>query len=395
MMRVDNAACIGDLAQLAQRRLPAFVFNYIAGGAGEDRGVARNEAAFARVLFKARRFAGPASPSPVTLFGRTYGQAFGIAPIGMTNLSSPGGDLILARLAERETIPYVLSTAGTTSIEDVAAAAPNAWFQLYMSRDGAITRDMVRRAWDAGMRVLVLTVDVPAPSRRNRGIRDGFSLPFRYSARVILDLAMHPAWSLEMQRAGMPTLATYAHYAKSANIEVVGQFISKLNKYGLSWDDLTDIRAQWQGTLVVKGILEPEDAVEMVRRGVDGIWVSNHGGRQLKSAPASLDVLARVRAALGPTVPILFDGGIRSGEDVIKARALGADMVFSGRCFAYGLGAGGAPGADKAFEILSKEIIAALHQIGCPSLAAVTPSILADGEAAVVPAPPPGAAKIA
>jgi isopentenyl diphosphate isomerase/L-lactate dehydrogenase-like FMN-dependent dehydrogenase len=382
MTRIAKAACIADLARLAERRLPSFVFNYIAGGAGEERGVLRNEAAFGRVLFNARRLAGPAAPSTVTLFGRTYGQGFGIAPIGMTNLAAPGGDLILARLAERETIPYVLSTAGTTGIEDVAAAAPHAWFQLYMSRDEAITSDMVRRAWDAGMRVLVLTVDVPAPSRRNRGIRDGFSLPFHFTARVIADLLAHPSWSLATARAGMPTLATYAHYARSSNIEVVGQFISQLNKHGLSWDDLDAIRAQWQGTLVVKGVLDPEDAILMVGRGVDGIWVSNHGGRQLESAEASLDALARVRAALGPSVPILFDGGIRSGEDVIKARALGADMAFSGRCFAYGLGAGGAPGADKAFEILAKEVIAALHQIGCPSLAAATRSILADGDGA-------------
>lgn len=382
MLSLANAACIADLARLARRRLPSFVFNYIEGGAGEDAGVDRNAAAFARILFRPRRFAGPPAPAVMPLFGRDFAQGFGIAPIGMANLAAPGGDLALARLAARQNIPYVLSTAGTTSIEDMAATAPQAWFQLYLSRDAAITDDMLRRAWDAGMRVLVFTVDVPGPGRRNRGIRDGFSLPFRYTPRIVMDLATHPAWSLATWRAGMPTLATYAHYARSGNIEVVGRFISELNKYGFDWGDLDRVRAAWRGTLVVKGVLDADDAAEIMRRGADGVWVSNHGGRQLESAIAALDALPRIRKLLGPAVPILFDGGVRSGEDVIKARALGADMVMAGRAFMFGLGASGAAGADKAFEILSREVTAALAQIGCPSLRAATEAILAHAHGA-------------
>ena len=303
-MGLANAAGIADLAQLAKRRLPSFVFNYIAGGAGEGDGVIRNEAAFRRYVFKVKRLAGLAAESTVELFGRSHRQGFGVAPIGMANLAWPGADLILARMAEREKIPYVLSTAGTTSIEKIAAAAPTmAWFQLYMSRDEAITRDMVRRARDAGMRVLVLTVDVPAPSRRNRAIRDGFTLPFRFTGRVLLDLAAHPAWSLATLRAGMPRLETYAHYADSQSLQGVGRFIAQLNKHGLGWDDLAAIRAQWPGALVVKGILDPVDAVAAIRAGADGIWVSNHGGRQLESAPASLDRLGPIRAAVGDAAP--------------------------------------------------------------------------------------------
>ena len=379
-MGLANAASIADLALLAKRRLPAFVFNYIEGGAGDGAGVARNAAAYRRHVFTVKRLAGLATDAAFELFGRSYRRGFAVAPIGMANLAWPGADLILARLAERENIPYVLSTAGTTSIEKIAAAAPSvAWFQLYMSRDDAITRDMVRRAWDAGMRVLVFTVDVPAPSRRNRGIRDGFTLPFRFTGRVLMDLAAHPSWSLATLRAGMPSLETYAQYAKSESLQAVGRFIAQLNKHGLDWDDLASVRAQWRGALVVKGILEPADAMAALRAGADGIWVSNHGGRQLESAPASLDRLAPIRAAVGAAVPVLFDGGIAGGEDVIKAMALGASMVFSGRSFAYGVGAGGARGADKAFEILSREIMAALHQIGCPSLKAADRTILAAG----------------
>ena len=368
-MRVANAALIADLGRMAHRRLPGFVFNYIEGGAGEDAGVARNAAAFRDIVFHVRRFAGLAEAVPVSLFGRAYSQAFGVAPIGMANLAWPGADLTLARLAQRENIPYVLSTAGTTSIERIAEAAPDvAWFQLYLSRDDRITHDLIRRAWEAGMRVLVLTVDVPLPSRRNRAIRDGFSLPFRYTGRLVADLARHPLWSLATLRAGVPTLETYARYADNPDLQVVGQFIARLNKDGFGWDDLRAVRDLWKGTLVVKGILAPEDAAESVRLGADGIWVSNHGGRQLESAPAPIDVLADVRAAVGDAVPVLVDGGIRGGEDVVKARALGADMAFSGRCFAYGVGAGGEPGARKAFEILAHETLTSLTQIGRRSI---------------------------
>jgi len=378
-MRIASAASIADLARLARRRLPAFVFNYIEGGAGEDCGVLRNEAAFRNILFRVRRFAGLAAAAPVELFGRTYAQPFGIAPIGMANLAWPGTDLTLARLAQRENIPYVLSTAGTTSIERVAAVAPDvAWFQLYLSRDDRITDDMIRRAWDAGIRVLVFTVDVPIASRRNRAIRDGFSLPFRYTGRLVADLATHPLWSVATLRAGVPNLETYAKYAESGDLQVVGQFIAQLNKNGFDWDDLRRVRHLWKGTLVVKGVLAAEDAAEAVRIGADAIWVSNHGGRQLESAPASIDALGPIRAAVGTAVPVLFDGGIRGGEDIIKARALGADMSFSGRCFAYGVGAGGEPGAAKAFEILARETLTSLTQIGCPSILEADRSILLD-----------------
>jgi (S)-mandelate dehydrogenase len=311
-----------------------------------------------RLLLCPRRFGGVVTDTSVELFGHRYDQPFGVAPLGMANLCWPDTDLTLARLSEQHNVPYVLSTAGTTSIEKIAEVAPTvAWFQLYLSRDEAITTDMMTRAWRSGIRVLVLTVDVPYPGRRNRSIRDRFSLPFVITPRLVSDLATHPCWSVATLAAGIPTLTTYTKYAKSDNLEVVGNFIAQLNKNGFGWDDLRRVRDQWKGKLVVKGVLDPNDATAIREAGADGIWVSNQGGRQLESAPATIDMLGDIRIASGPSFPVLFDGGIRSGEDIIKARALGATMVFSGRCFAHGCAAGADSGAARAFEILAVELV--------------------------------------
>jgi (S)-mandelate dehydrogenase len=388
--RLASAACIGDLAALARRRIPSFAWHYLDGGVGEDRGVRRNEAAFERILFRPRHLAGGACDTSVELFGQRYAYPFGVAPVGMANLTWAGTDLALARLAQRESIPYVLSTAGTTSIEDIAKAAPEmGWFQLYLSKDEAITADMMRRAWDAGMRILALTIDVPVGSRRNRAMRAGVALPFRFGRKVLLDLATHPAWALATARAGAPKVENYVAYAKNSNFAVVGKYMADLNKWGFDWDDLRRIRDLWKGRLVVKGVLDPGDAASMVRLGADGIWVSNHGGRQLEAAPAAIDVLADIRDSVGPDVPVLFDSGIRCGEDVVKARALGADMVFCGRGFVYGAGAGGEAGAEQAFAILADETRRALLQIGCPSIAAMSRAFLDERS---LPAPLPVAA---
>jgi (S)-mandelate dehydrogenase len=389
--RLANAASIGDLATLAQRRIPSFAWHYLDGGVGEDRGVKRNEAALERILFRTRHLAGGAADTSVELFGQRYAQPFGVAPVGMANLTWEGTDLALARLAQRESIPYVLSTAGTTSIEEIAKVASDmGWFQLYLSKDNAITADMMRRAWDAGMRVLALTIDVPIGSRRNRAMRGGVALPFRFSRKVLFELATHPAWALATARAGAPKVQNYVPYANNANFAVVGKYMADLNKWGIDWDDLRRVRDLWKGHLVIKGVLDPTDAGAMVRLGADGIWVSNHGGRQLESAPAPIDVLADVRDAVGPTVPVLFDSGIRCGEDIVKARALGADMVFCGRGFVYGTGAGGVAGAEKAFTILADQTRRALIQIGCPSIAAMNRVFLDERS---LPAPLPTAAR--
>jgi (S)-mandelate dehydrogenase len=389
--RLASAASIGDLAAMARRRIPSFAWHYLDGGVGEDRGVRRNEDALERILFRVRHLAGGACDPAVELFGQRYAQPFGVAPVGMANLTWAGTDLALARLAQREKIPYVLSTAGTTSIEEIGKAAPDTgWFQLYLSKDNAITADMMRRAWDDGMRVLALTIDVPVGSRRNRNIRGGVALPFRFSRQVLLELATHPAWALATARSGAPKVENYVPYAHNANFAVVGKYMADLNKWGFDWDDLQRVRDGWKGHLVVKGVLDPADAASMVRLGADGIWVSNHGGRQLESSPAPIDVLADIRDAVGPAAKVLFDSGVRCGEDIVKACALGADMVFCGRGFVYGTGAGGAAGGEKAFTILADQTRRALIQIGCPSIAAASRAFLDERS---LPAPLPTAAR--
>ena len=370
LVQLADAASIADLAQLARRRVPRFAFDYVDGGAGEDAGVRRNQAAFERVLFQPRRLTGSPLPPKVTLLGRTYDQPFGIAPVGLANVTWPGTDLALAGLARRANIPYALSTFATTDIERAGAAAgEGGWFQLYVARDDVITDDLLARAWAAGFRVLVFTVDVPAPSRRNRSIRNRLDIPLRWSPQLVLDCATHPRWALATVRAGQPTLANYTKYTGSGDLNAAGRFATRWNKYGLDWSDLTRLRGRWQGGFVVKGILAPEDARLAVSHGADAVWVSNHGGRQLEAAPASLEVLPQVRAALPRSVPVLFDSGVRGGEDIVKALALGADMVLCGRAFMYGAGAGGAAGIAKAHEILSAEVAAALAQIGVASMA--------------------------
>jgi L-lactate dehydrogenase (cytochrome) len=269
-------------------------------------------------------------------------------------------------------VPYVLSTAATTAIEDIARIAPGVtWFQLYPARDEAITQDLMQRAARGGVEVLVLTIDVPRSARRHRSIQQRVVVPFRFTPDVLLQIALHPRWALETLRAGPPQLRNFAPYVTSTSVQHVGRVMSQFNKPGLDWSDLKRIRDGWKGRLVAKGIMHPDDAVAAVEAGADGIWVSNHGGRQLPSMPASFDMLESVRRAVPREVPVFLDGGVMSGESVAKALGAGADMVFCGRAFIYGAAAGGKAGVEKAFEILSAELGDTLAQIGCGSVISI------------------------
>lgn len=393
-MGIVDAACIKDLANIAQRRLPGFAFDYLDGGAGDDAGLLRNEVRLRDILFRTRHCMGGPASTETELFGTRYSLPLGISPMGMANMLWPGMDLILARLAQQARIPYTLSTAGTTSIEAVAEAAPDmAWFQLYISRHREVNEGLLQRAWAAGIRVLAVTVDVPVPQKRNRNHRHRFDLPFRPHPRFLLDLLRHPRWSAAVLRHGLPNFENflpYAGLAQGASIQQVGQYIQSQGKRQLVWDDVARIRDLWRGYLLVKGVLDPEDGARFVHLGADGLWVSNHGGRQLESAPAAIDMLPQIAASIPAGLPLVFDSGIRSGEDVIKARALGATMAFSGRSFAFGAAAGGAEGAAKALALLDLEIRYTLLQIGCPDIAAVDTACLLGVQApAQSPAPQP------
>jgi (S)-mandelate dehydrogenase len=369
-MRLGDAACIGDLAGMARKRLPGFAFDFLDGGAGDEAGMRRNCERLQAVLLKPRYARGVSPVTEAALFGRRYRLPIGVAPVGLGNLVWPGTDLALARLAHQAGIPFVLSTAATTSIEAVCEAAPGTtWFQLYVSRDDAITRDLLKRARNSGIEVLVVTIDIAAPGNRRRDARNGFSLPFRPGLRLAADLAARPRWSLATLLAGVPTFANLAPYAgRRVAGRTLPEFMADQIKAELCWEDVRQLRRQWPGTLVVKGVLAAEDAVAAREAGADAIWVSNHGGRQLDSAPAPIDALTGIRAAVGAEVPLLMDGGIRTGEDIVKARLMGADFAFSARCFYYGAAAGPSGGA-RALALLADDLRRTLVQIGCASFA--------------------------
>jgi (S)-mandelate dehydrogenase len=369
-MRLADAACIDDLRLIAKRRLPDFVFDYMDGGAESEAGLARNRAAFRDILLKPRYLV-DCSRRDMTmdLFGRTYRQPFGISPVGLANLIWPGTDLMLVRAAAEAGMPYILSSAGTTSLEDIAKAGNgHAWFQLYIANREEITDDLIRRAGAAGYEVLVVTVDIPIPGKRNRDIRNRFQLPFRLSPKMIAELALHPLWSAATARAGMPRFENIIPYAEAqAGAQSLAAMMASTLNERVDWAALARVRARWPGKLVIKGILAPEDAARCRAEGMDGIIVSNHGGRQADYAPASIEALPHVRAAVGPDFPVMLDSGIRQGADVIRALALGANFVFSGRCFVFASAAGAEAGIGKAIALLRQETDRALGQIGCPN----------------------------
>jgi len=370
---MKRMSCIGDLAKRAHGRIPAFAWGFLDGGSGEEGGLTRNRERLTRIQIEPRYCTGVSPDPSTTLLGRTYAQPFGMAPVGMGNLIWPGADLALARQAHAANIPVTVSTVASTRLEDMAAAAAgNTWFQLYYARRPEINRDLLRRAWEAGIRVLSVTVDVPMTGDRRRDVRNRFTLPFRPGPGFVLDVARHPAWMLSTLAAGSPGFPNLAPYGGDVKDQTLAAFVSEQIKRELDWDDIRGVRDLWQGSLLIKGILSVGDARKAVALGADGIWVSNHGGRQLEAAPAAIDAVAPIRAAIGPDKVVVMDSGIRSGEDILRARMMGADFVFTARPFYYGAAAGAEAGVARAVEILSADVTRTLTQIGCPSWQALT-----------------------
>jgi len=372
---------IDDLRRAAERRVPKNVFHFVAGGAGHDTGVAENVAAFDRIRLVPRALVDIAEIDlSRELFGRRWGLPFGFAPVGYANIVWPGADEALARAAAAANIPYALSTAGSTSIERIAELAPeNAWFQLYILKERRLNDDLIARAGAAGCEVLLVTVDVPVNARRLRNLRNGFSQTLRASPALAFDLARRPAWCLATARAGLPTAGNIQKYAppRSSALSVVELF-TKQGCGRMDWDVLKRIRDLWKRRLVVKGILAAEDAVLAQDLGVDGVLVSNHGGRELEGALATIDALPAIRAAVGPDYPLLLDSGIRTGEHILKALALGATFVLIGRAGVYGVGAAGARGAQLVVDIFRAEMLNVAAHLGVTSMAQLSPTFLRD-----------------
>lgn len=368
MTNLKRVATIGDLARLARRRMPRFAFDYLEGGAGDDKGVIRNRQQLDRILLRPTLGCGVTPEISVSLFGQNYSMPFGIAPTGPNNLLWPGADAMLALVARTNNIPVVLSTMATTAVErfaEIAGISP--WFQLYPLRSDKVADDLLARVWGAGVRVLVVTIDVTTNAIRNRDVRGGFNEPgFLRSRRFLMDAARRPIWLLGQLKQGKPRLPNLTPYigASSLNWETA-RSAGDLLRHDVRWEHLKFLRERWKGSLIIKGILDPDDAVRAIELGADGVWVSNHGGRQFESAPASIDALPLIKARIGNRAKLFMDGGIRSGEDIVKAGACGADMAFSGRSLLYGIGAADAVGAQHGLKILRDGTFAALAQLGC------------------------------
>ena len=370
-MNLQRAASIEDLRRLARRRIPRFAFDLVDGGAESERNLRRNMEAFEEVELTPRYMVDVSEVDTRTeIFGQSFDLPFGMAPIGMLNAFWPGADRILARLCARENIPYVASSAASTTLETLAeAAGGNGWFQLYVSGDADVTESLVARAEAADYKVMMVTADVPAAGKRDRDIRNQLSVPFRFTPEILVQLIAHPTWSFTSLGQGKPNVANYADLLKTATSYADVQ--KTLITPAFTWDDLARLRDRWKGALLVKGILHPGDALRCAEAGCDGIVVSNHGGRQVAFGPPTIEALPTIAEALGGRMKIILDSGVRRGADIVRAKALGADFVMAGRALSYGVGAGAAAGADRALEILRLELVRTLGQLGETSFGSV------------------------
>jgi L-lactate dehydrogenase (cytochrome) len=362
---------LSDLKARAHRRIPHFVWEYLDSATGTEAVHARNRAAFDAVLFRPAALRGEIAPDlATTLLGRDHPVPFGIAPVGMSGLVWPGAEHHLARHARASRIPYTLSTVATQTPEDLNGAQGDmGWFQIYPPRDPEIRAHMLARARAAGFHTLVLTVDVPAASRRERQTRGGLVQPPRLTPRLALQVARCPAWALGTAARGMPRMRLIDSYADQDKLGRLPStaHVGYLLRTAPDWSYVAALREAWDGPLILKGVLEPEIATRAEAEGVDAIWVSNHAGRQFDAAPASLACLPEIRAAT--TLPLILDSGIEGGLDILRALALGADFVMLGRPWHYALGALGEQGPAHLHDILTKDMKSNMAQIGAASLA--------------------------
>lgn len=347
-----------DARTAARKRLPWMVFDYIDGAAGEGHGESMNLSALRDIRLQPRVLVNVTKRNlGVKTFDHDGNIPFGISPMGMCNLSRPGADLMLARMAARNKVPVGVSTVASTSLEKMIEVADgHAWFQLYFSGDGSGATQLVERAKAAGYRTLIITLDVPEVGRRSRELRRGFKMPFRIGPKQFVDFAMHPQWSLSSLIHGKPDLANFTTPGY--------EFDRTESRAAADWSFLERLRNQWDGNLVAKGVTSVEDAQRLKSAGVDAIQVSTHGGRQLDSAPPPILALRDIREAVGPNFPLFYDTGLRSGEDVVKAYAMGADFVFFGRAMQFAIAAGGETGLTQYCSLISEDVSLTLAQLG-------------------------------
>ncbi|WP_369133864.1 alpha-hydroxy acid oxidase [Modestobacter sp. I12A-02662] len=362
--RLTNALSVRDLREAARHTTPRAVFDYVDGAAEEEITAARNVAAYRRVTFHPDALRSVAEPDPgVELLGRRIALPLVFAPTGYTRMMHHHGEQAVASVAQHVGIPYALSTVGSTSIEDVRAAAPDGdlWFQLFFTGDLRVNEDLLARAEAAGYSTVLLTVDTTVSGMRLRDVVNGLTIPPTLTARTVLNMSRFPGWWFNKLTTGGMTFASLADVPGNPT---PGEVASMMFDPGLDLTSLDWLRDRWPGRLVVKGVTTPGSAREVMEHGADGVVVSNHGGRQLDRSAATLDVLPAIRAAVGQQATVLIDGGILHGQDVLAARALGADAAMIGRAYLYGLMAGGRDGVLRTYDILAEEYLRSMQLLG-------------------------------
>ncbi|HEY9447854.1 MAG TPA: alpha-hydroxy acid oxidase [Burkholderiales bacterium] len=371
-----------DLRDIAVRRVPNGLFEFIDRGTEDEVALRNNRAVFERIKLKPRTLVDVSGRSQeTTLFGEKQKMPIAIAPTGTAGLLWHEGEIALARAAAAAGIPFTLATGSMTAMEKVAAeAGGKLWFQLYMWPDRSMSHKLVERAKAAGFEALIVTVDSAVSPNREYNLRNGFTIPFTFTRKNITDVLMHPRWlfgvlTRYMLTTGMPRYENYPSELK-ARITAAPMGRSQMKNDSLNWEDLRTLRKMWPGKLMVKGILHPEDAKLAAECGADAVIVSNHGGRNLDSSMAPIEVLPEVVDAVGKRITVMVDSGFRRGSDIVKALALGAHAVLIGRATLYGVAAGGEPGANRAIAILREEIGRVMALIGARSVSELGPEFL-------------------
>ena len=366
---------IDDAIRLSKKRLPKLVFDFIDGASGDDKLAEINSKALDQIRLEPKVFRNVENRNlSKKIFDFHFDYPFGFAPMGMTNLSWPDADKMIAKESAYNNIPTCVSMASSTTLEDMFTFSEgHSWMQIYIFQSEEFIMELLKRAEGIGYEVLILTVDVPILSRRARDDRNGFGYPFKIGPKQFLDFALHPQWSLTTLFKGAPQPMNYVTSKSGDQV-----FRRKESRGATDWNTLKRVRDAWKGKLIIKGVMNSEDALKIKEAGADAIQVSNHGGRQLDSATASINALPLIRKALGDDFPILFDSGIRSGSDILRALALGADFVMFGRPLMYAIGADGAKGLRRIINLIKEELSTNLGLVGLTDINEVDKKIIAE-----------------
>jgi len=366
---------IDDAIRLSKKRLPKLVFDFIDGASGDDKLAEINSTALDQIRLEPKVFRNVENRNlSKKIFDFHFDYPFGFAPMGMTNLSWPEADKMIAKESAYNNIPTCVSMASSTTLEDMFTFSEgHSWMQIYIFQSEEFIMELLKRAESIGYKVLILTVDVPILSRRARDDRNGFGYPFKIGPKQFLDFALHPQWSLTTLFKGAPQPMNYVTSKSGDQV-----FRRKESRGATDWHTLKRVRDSWKGKLIIKGVMNSEDALKIKEAGADAIQVSNHGGRQLDSATASINALPLIRKALGDDFPILFDSGIRSGSDILRALALGANFVMFGRPLMYAIGADGARGLRRIINLIKEELSTNLGLVGLTDINEVDKKIIAE-----------------